>query len=265
MEKIEIRDLRQKEQFILDDAFLNGYARLVGIYAVGVYCSFCRHANKEQTSWPAIETIAEELAISRDSVIRAIKKLEEFGVVVKIRVGKMANNRYVLTNKKTWKLKSEVADSDISSSPQQLHESLTATSNSKEEASKDTQVRTSVAGATRDDEIRSPEDDGRIYKNRASLIDSSLDMWKHINPTWHNWYKDNKTERVAIDRLLTEEGYGWLTQVVPALEKTNAMPYFPSITKPSQLYSKRAELKNAYLRKQAELTAPKTRGRGIAI
>jgi len=44
----DVRDLRKKEQYITDDLFLNGYARFLGIYAVGVYGSLCRHANKEQ-------------------------------------------------------------------------------------------------------------------------------------------------------------------------------------------------------------------------
>lgn len=167
-EKIEIRDLRQKEQFILDDVFLNGYAKFVGIYAVGVYCSFCRHANKEQTSWPSIETIAGELGIGRNSVIDAIKRLEFWGTVVKIRVGKMANNRYVLTNKKTWKeisevcLKdfSEVCGEDFTSLLRKLHGFATQTSNSKEPQSKEPQKRSSEV----EDDIREVEESDKPTK-----------------------------------------------------------------------------------------------------
>ncbi len=147
MQKInfEVRDLRQKDQYITDDIFLNGYARYVGIYAVGVYGSLCRHANKEQKSWPSIEKIAIELNVGRNSVIEAIKRLEFWNIIKKIRIGKTANNRYVLGHKKNWKktsevyLKefSEVYHINFSSLPHKLHKFTTQTSNSKELNSKE--------------------------------------------------------------------------------------------------------------------------------
>ena len=135
-EQFDIRDLRQKEQYITDDLFLNGYARFLGIYAVGVYGSLCRHANKEQKCWPSIRKIQEELNVSKNSVLRAIKVLEFWNIIGKQRIGKKANNRYNLYHKKHWKKISEVHIRDFSEvhhrdftgSPQGLHRFTTGTS-----------------------------------------------------------------------------------------------------------------------------------------
>ena len=153
--KFEIRDLRDKNKFIMDDKFLNGYARFTGIYAVGVYSSLCRHANKEQASWPSIEKISEELTIGRKKVIESIKYLEFWQIVKKERTGKRCNNRYYLVDKKFWKPIgevsvrdfSEVSVRDFTSVCEGLHRSLTGTSNSKETHSKE---RENILGIYRD-------------------------------------------------------------------------------------------------------------------
>jgi DNA-binding transcriptional ArsR family regulator len=100
---IEIRDLRRKEYFQVDDAYLNGYARKCGIYATGVYIALCRHVNSvNQSCFPSINLIAKKLAISKSQVIRALKKLEELNLIKKEKVeGK--NNYYSLLDKKHWK------------------------------------------------------------------------------------------------------------------------------------------------------------------
>lgn len=100
--KFEVRDLRIKEKFFIDDLYLNGYAKRCGVYATGVYVSLCRHANKEQKCFPSQSKIAEELSISTKQVSRSIKKLEELNIIKKIRVGKKLNNRYLLLDKSEW-------------------------------------------------------------------------------------------------------------------------------------------------------------------
>ena len=149
METFDVRDLRQKDQYITDDKFLNGYARFVGIYAVGVYGSLCRHANKAQSSWPSIKKICEELSIGRNSAITAIKYLEYWRIVERKRIGKMANNRYFLLHKRNWKpineitIKgfSEVCDINFSSLLDKLQRFATQTSNSKETHSKELNIK----------------------------------------------------------------------------------------------------------------------------
>jgi len=138
--RFEVRDLRSKEKFIVDDKFLNGYARFLGIYAVGVYTSLCRHANKQQKSWPSIKRISQELDISRNKIIESVKYLEFWKIIKKKRVGKQLTNRYFLIDKKQWKPLSEVHIKDFSevykgdftSLQDKLHEFTTGTSSRKE-------------------------------------------------------------------------------------------------------------------------------------
>jgi hypothetical protein len=101
--QIEIRDLRHKEKFQIDDRFLSGWAARVGIYAVGVYVCLCRHADKNQSCFPGIKTIAEQLNISEASTKRAINALEKFNIIKRERIGKRQSNRYYLLDKKVWK------------------------------------------------------------------------------------------------------------------------------------------------------------------
>jgi DNA-binding Lrp family transcriptional regulator len=115
----EVRDMRHKEKFQIDDVYLNGYAKKCGIYATGVYVSLCRHADsKTQECWPSIKRIAEELNIGINTVKRAIKILEENHLIIKKRLGKKLNNRYILLDKSEW---SDSPVRAITSPPQGHH------------------------------------------------------------------------------------------------------------------------------------------------
>ena len=105
---IKIRDLRRKEKFVVDDEYLNGYARLCGWNATLVYMSLCRHADKDQFSFPSIKKMAEQHSVSRDSIMKGISKLEEYGIIIvskKDRTdgGKWLCNGYTLVDKTEWK------------------------------------------------------------------------------------------------------------------------------------------------------------------
>ena len=129
--QFEVRDMRHKEKFSVDDVYLNGFAKKCGIYATGVYVSLCRHAdNKTQECWPSLKKIAEELNISLPMVQRAIKILEKNQIIIKKRLGKKLNNRYVLLDKSEW------SDISITMQPQTTH-----LCNSRPVHSKDTQLR----------------------------------------------------------------------------------------------------------------------------
>lgn len=106
-EKFEVRDLREKGRFIMDDKFLNGYARFIKIYAVGVYSSLCRHADKQQKTFPSIKSMCKELSIGRNKVIDSIKYLEFWKIIKKKRIGLHCTNRYFLLKKAGWKLINE--------------------------------------------------------------------------------------------------------------------------------------------------------------
>jgi len=112
----KIRDLREKF-FLIDDEYLNGYAKLCGINATGVYLSMCRHANKQQQCFPSKKLIAGELDISQRSVYNAIKKLEEWGIVEVEEQGRKKDGSfkvkiYTLLDKKYWKEKPQANGAD---------------------------------------------------------------------------------------------------------------------------------------------------------
>ena len=101
--EFEVRDMRHKEKFEIDDIYLNGYAKKCGVYATGVYISLCRHANnKTQECWPSIRKIAEELNISQVMVQKSLKILEKSKIILKKQTGKGLNNRYILLDKSMW-------------------------------------------------------------------------------------------------------------------------------------------------------------------
>lgn len=104
-----MRDSRKKEMFKVDDEYLNGYARLCGTNATLVYLCLCRHADRNQESFPSVEMMAEKTNISRQSVMRGIKKLIQWNIISKERERRKdatwLNNRYTLLDKSVWKSK----------------------------------------------------------------------------------------------------------------------------------------------------------------
>lgn len=103
----KIRDLRKKDQFKIDDVYLNGYARVCKPVATAVYNSLCRHAEfHSQRAFPSQELIAYQHNISVDTVSRAIKKLVEYNIVMvqkERKDGKFMNYVYTLLDKSGWK------------------------------------------------------------------------------------------------------------------------------------------------------------------
>jgi hypothetical protein len=66
-------------------------------------------------------------------------------------------------------------------------------------------------------------------------------------------YYGNKTQRAACDFLIEEYGLQEVTTRILAVEKTNGMPFFPTITTPVQLRDKWVQLENAVNRKRTEV------------
>ena len=156
-ESFEVRDLRKKGWFRIDNAFIDDYAEYIKIYGIGVYSVLCRHANANQKTWPSVSTISEKLGISVPMVYRSIKLLELFNIIKKRRLGKTLCNRYWLIDKNQWvplteigieKLLSDVNSINITdinnvniTSKQRLHHYLTGfTSNSNKTNSKKTNI-----------------------------------------------------------------------------------------------------------------------------
>ncbi len=108
MEKqLKVRDLRQKEKFVINDVYLDRHARILGVTASAVYMSLCRHADRNQECFPSQELIAREHNISPRSVKRAIKRLKEANMILirreRLGHGRWRNNVYVLLDRGQWR------------------------------------------------------------------------------------------------------------------------------------------------------------------
>ena len=108
-DEFEIRDMRVKDHFFVDDLFFETYAQIVGIYAIGVYMALCRYANfNSQKCFPSIELIAEKLGISVPSVKRSVKILADHNLISIQRSrgiqGRWGRNIYQLHDKKYWQI-----------------------------------------------------------------------------------------------------------------------------------------------------------------
>ena len=110
-ETFKVRDLRIKEKFWLDDVYLNGYAKYLKPIATAVYLSLCRHADKEQSCFPAEVTIAGEHGICEKTVRNKIALLKEWNIIrierARRESGKWLCNTYFLLDKSEW-IKPEV-------------------------------------------------------------------------------------------------------------------------------------------------------------
>lgn len=113
IDRFEVRDLRVKTRFAIDNVFYDEFTPLFGPTLSMVYIALVRHANKEQKTWPSQARIAAQLGLSRKWVGYQLQILEMFNLVRKIRVGKMCTNRYYLIDEKHWRRDFEVIANDL--------------------------------------------------------------------------------------------------------------------------------------------------------
>ncbi|MDD5736665.1 MAG: helix-turn-helix domain-containing protein [Candidatus Omnitrophica bacterium] len=81
-EKIDIRDLRDGKFLWIDKAALRLISENAGTMGVAVYSWLCYYANfKAQDCFPSITTLAWHCGVSRRTIMRAIKQLEQLKVI----------------------------------------------------------------------------------------------------------------------------------------------------------------------------------------
>ncbi len=239
MEKqFKIRDLRKKEKYFVDDAYLNGYARLCGVYATAVYNSLSRHANfHSQECYPSIETIAEQHNIDRKTVIKGISKLEEWGIIKKIKekdnqTKRQLNNVYILLDKSEWVPKpysrvDEIHADAIESRVDDIPKPSPSEGKSRvdEKDCKDNKE---------EKDNKCNVSNGQAVAGVDQTINSFLELFKEVNPSYKRMFA-NTTERSAMKRLIKEHGEIKMARVIQVLQKIISIPYAPKITTPYQL------------------------------
>jgi len=229
--QFEVRDMRHKEKFQIDDIYLNGYAKKCGIYATGVYVSLCRHVDRNQKCFPSIRRIAEELNISEKQTGRAIKILENYNIIRKVRLGKKLTNRYYLLDRSEW-TDSPISDkthSPIPTDSQSVHQGTVSPIHSKDTHTKDTQEK-------------------GIATQSVADINPLIELFKEVNPSYERLF-GNTTQRSAMERMLKKYGREKIEQIIKFLPKIFGKPYSPVITTPYLLEQKMANL-IAYMQNQ---------------
>jgi len=120
----KVRDLRRKEKSFIDDDYINGWAKHLRPTTTAVYISLCRHADKEQSCFPAHSLIAREHGINRRTVQEKVKLLEEHNIIRRKKIrrkdGTWLNTTYFLVDKSEWKQPRE-KNSHGSSMGKKLH------------------------------------------------------------------------------------------------------------------------------------------------
>lgn len=213
----------------MDDEYLNGYAKLCGIYATGVYNSLCRHADYHtQECFPSIERMATQLGVSEKSVQRGLKALVDWHIILKEKTrhpknNQWVNNSYTLLDKSVWKSKPQVYMTDgvqetNSTEPEDSQgKSQRSITPSKVTHKKVTHIKDSKAVA--------------LQGNQTNLL---IDKFKNVNPLTDELFR-NTTERKAIDYLVGKFGYEKVAGMIDSLANLVSQPYAPKITKPSEL------------------------------
>ncbi len=227
----EIRDLRKKEKFVIDDEYLNGYARFCGINATGVYVSLCRHANKEQKCFPSKKLISEELKTSERTVYSALKTLALWNII-KIEGqgrksdGSFRNNLYTLLDKSNWKNKPQanLADGKKQHTPQ---------------ATDDIPRRQDVPNKETHKEGNTNKETHTIPAHGAGgQVPLLIDLFKEINPSYRILFS-RPPQRAATERLLKLHDLEWWARFFPAykIELENNQ-FCPRATTPIKLEEK---------------------------
>lgn len=228
---MKIRDVRKKEWFIVDNIYINGYAKLLSPLTALVYFALCRHSNNEtQQCYPSIELIAEELNISKPTVIKGIKELEKWNIINVTREestrknGHQMPNVYTLLDKSVWIEKPRVNEIYPDSRVKMKEGQSKSDNNSRvnDVYYNNTQYNNTKINNT---------------SEHSSQVAQIIKEMESIDPKNKNYY-GNKTQRKACEFLIQEYSYEKVIQMVQTIPKIKNIPYMPSVTTPCELRDK---------------------------
>lgn len=249
MKEFKVRDLRKKEQYKIDDEYLNGYARLCGIYATVVYNSLSRHAEfATQQCWPSIKTICEQHNISNKSVIKGIKELEKWGIIKIIKekddkTKRQLNNIYILLDKSEWKEK-----------PIRVNDIHTESRVNNREEPSERQEKSRVNDIHCKDNTVIKDNTLEGIATQGVAVNELLGLFEKINPTINY---GNITQRKALSDLTEKFGIEKIRSAIEYAVSIYGKQYAPTITTPIQLKNKLSELGAYKLRENKQPLAVK--------
>jgi len=248
-DQIEIRDKRDAPWFWVDNDLIDTYANSLGLRALSVYLTLCRHSdNRTQTCYPSMRTIAERLGLSTRTVIRATSKLEKLGFITIIRKrkkdGTNASNVYTLASKKAWKtdhvtLVSHGAPGDTSVTTHVTpvsHHQVTPGPHNNTKSNKPKINKTHLR-ASPQKKIKTPQS---LAINRE--INRIATLFEPINRDWQSFFRPGP-QRTSIEKLIKFVCKDEITidEVIEKAKSLHGEKFAPQAYTPSELvynYSK---------------------------
>ncbi len=79
--KAKIRDRRKPGWFRIDDELIEVYGPEIGVHGIAVYAALCKHANKDESSYPGLRLLCEKLKIGRKKLLDTLSQLQELGLI----------------------------------------------------------------------------------------------------------------------------------------------------------------------------------------
>lgn len=247
--KKRVIDRRVKEKFMLDDEYLNGQAKLCGWQGTLVYMSLCRHADKEQEAFPAIKTMAEQHNVSRNTILKGIKNLEERNLIQvgkkRTKSGQWLNNTYILIDKSEWNY-SQVPEKDTAS---QVPVVTTPSPSGEldQVPHKDTKETHSEGNTYKETHTLAKQSFADTEHLKVNEIQKILDLFYKVNPTLNF---ANKTLRRAAEDLIAKFGFEKTLHTVEYATSIQGKRYAPVITTPLELKNNMGKLLAYYKREQ---------------
>lgn len=232
----KVRDKRNKGWFYLDNEYLNGLGKYMGPIGIAVYVSLCRHADGEQSCFPAQEKIAEETGIGERTVRKYIDILKKHRVIAVEREKhgrKWAHNVYFLLDKTEWIYPESY--SQAHNAPD-VHRHQSAVSQAPEDNVHRHQM------PTKDTNSNNTHINISKTSFAGNQINEIIEKFKAVNPNYEQLFK-NTTQRGAIDRLIKKYTVEGVAKLIRASEWANNKKYAPVITTPLQLETKAGELR----------------------
>lgn len=235
-EKFEVRDHRNKSMFRVDDEIIDKYARKIGITALNVYLYLCRHADRNQESFPSQIYLAGKIGVSKRSIIRAINTLEKFNIINIRREWRKGtqktNNTYILLDKNVWK--NEAGDKSVTLEAGDISNNKQVTNGAEAGDTTDT-LRIHIYKDTHNKDIAEQSSAEGVPNQVSEIIKQFAD---DIDPK-NKLYYNNKTQRAAVQFLISEYSYENTLKMIASVKMLrDKIQYFPSISTPCEMRDK---------------------------
>lgn len=185
--------------------------------------------------------IAQELCVTEPTILKHLRELKEFGYLLS---QKLPNGRML------YKIVFPPIEPDTSIFSEGEKPNTKKATLKKSHPEKSSPISNKEIIVISKTSNNTEQSSG--HKNFSTLGADVLKTFEVINPACKNFY-GRPPQRKACDDLIETYGFDKVVAVVQnTLPRTNAIPYFPSITTPLQLFEKWATLESKIKQYQAD-------------